>query len=474
MTLGLAPLKLAFYNIVSAAEAVKLAYEKMFGDEASIAEAEANLKATSLIIKDIVLDSIEAGKTVYNSIGEAIDEVVNISTIASENLSKVSLESAKNQAKANKAATDAAKLAEAQATRVVAQYERQASLQKQVRDNVSKSVAERKEANDKLAVILDEQEKALLRQADAVVAGAKAELQKNNSIENQAALISAIAGKEQVLADVAGKRSEQLTNQTALLREQKDLITSASDADLERQRIQREFEAEQETDPLKKLQLQKEAFELENQAILDDLERKREIYAEGTQARVDAEQDFLNKKQAIDNKISVNSNKIAEVQSKNDIKWADLTASSKLGIASSVLAGVADLVDKNSVAGKGIAVAQTGINTAQGIMQAFATLPTVAAIAAAAVIGLTGTLKTKDILTTKIPSATGRGFVSGGAGGGATPSAPAFNLVEGTADNQINDSINLGNQEPVQAYVVSGDVTTAQNLDNNIITESGL
>lgn len=474
LTLAFAPLKIAFYGIIAAAEGVKLAYEQMFGDETSIAKAQANLDETNEQLKDIARETVQAGKDVANNFSEAIDEVSNISNIASENLSKVSLKTATNQAKANKAATDGAKLAEAEAGRLVAQYERQAELQRQIRDDVSKSVSERQEANNKLAEILDEQEKSLLAQADAIIAGANAELQKNDSIENQAALISAIAGKEQVLADVAGKRSEQLTNQTALLREQKDLITSASDADLERQRIQREFEAEQETDPLKKLQLQKEAFELENQAILDDLERKRELYAEGTQARVDAEQDFLNKKQAIDNKISVNSNKIAEVQSKNDIKWADLTASSKLGIASSVLAGVADLVDKNSVAGKGIAVAQTGINTAQGIMQAFATLPTVAAIAAAAVIGLTGTLKTKDILTTKIPSATGRGFVSGGAGGGASPSAPAFNLVEGTADNQINDSINLGNQEPVQAYVVSGDVTTAQNLDNNIITESGL
>jgi hypothetical protein len=474
LTLAFAPLKIAFYGIIAAAEGVKLAYEQMFGDETSIAKAQANLDETNEQLKDIARETVQAGKDVANNFSEAIDEVSNISNIASENLSKVSLKTATNQAKANKAATDGAKLAEAEAGRLVAQYERQAELQRQIRDDVSKSVSERQEANNKLAEILDEQEKSLLAQADAIIAGANAELQKNDSIENQAALISAIAGKEQVLADVAGKRSEQLTNQTALLREQKDLITSASDADLERQRIQREFEAEQETDPLKKLELQKLAFELENQAILEDLERKRELYAEGTQARVDAEQDFLNKKQAIDNKISVNSNKIAEVQSKNDIKWADLTASSKLGIASNVLAGVADLVDKNSVAGKGIAVAQTGINTAQGIMQAFATLPTVAAIAASAVIGLTGTLKTKDILTTKIPSATGKGFVSGGAGGGATPSAPAFNLVEGTADNQINDSINLGNQEPVQAYVVSGDVTTAQNLDNNIITESGL
>ena len=477
MTIGLAPLKLAFYNIVLAAEAVKLAYEKMFGDDESIKEAEENLKATGLIIRDILTDVIDAGASIGKNIGEAIDEVSSIATVASENLSKVSLEAAKNQAKANKAATDGAKLAEAEAGRLVAQYERQAELQRQIRDDVSKSVSERQEANNKLAEILDEQEKSLLAQADAIIAGANAELQKNDSIENQAALISAIAGKEQVLADVAGKRSEQLTNQTALLREQKDLITSASDADLERQRIQREFEAEQETDPLKKLELQKLAFELENQAILEDLERKKELYAEGTQARIDAEQDYLNKKQAIDNKIALNTTKTAEVTSATEIKFADLTASAKLDIAGQALGAIAGLVDRQSVAGKGIAIAQVGVSTASGIIKALAANPPPNPLGAigAAIVGVAGLASTLSIVKEKIPSATGRGFVSGGAGGGATPPpAPAFNLVEGTADNQINDSINLGNQEPVQAYVVSGDVTTAQNLDNNIITESGL
>ena len=477
ITLGLAPLKLAFYTIVSAAQAVKLAYEKMFGDEASIAKAQDSLNETSQTIKDIAKEALDSGKSLVKNIGEAIDEVVSISTIAGENLSKVSLKAAKDQAKANKEAIDAAKLAEAQAGRLVAKHERDAELQRQIRDDVSKSVSERQEANNKLAEILDEQEKSLLAQADAIIAGANAEIQKKDSIENQAALISALAGKEQVLSDITGKRSEQLVNQTALLREQKDLITSATDADLERQRIQREFEAEQETDPLKKLELQKLAFELENQAILEDLERKKELYAEGTQARIDAEQDYLNKKQAIDNKIAVNTTKTAEVTSATEIKFADLTASAKLDIAGQALGAIAGLVDRQSVAGKGIAIAQVGVSTASGIIKALAANPPPNPLGAigAAIVGVAGLASTLSIVKEKIPSATGRGFVSGGAGGGATPPpAPSFNLVEGTADNQINDSINLGNQEPVQAYVVSGDVTTAQNLDNNIITESGL
>lgn len=471
------PFLIVINNLMLGLNSAALAYQVMFGDSTGILKAQKAIDETKKRISDLALETIAAGKEVVNGFSEAIDEVSNIGEIVGENLSKVSLKTANNQAKANKLAIDGAKLAEAQASRVVAQYERQASLQKQVRDNVSKSVSERQEANDKLAVILDEQEKALLRQADAIIAGANAELQKNNSIENQAALISAVAGKEQVLADISGKREEQLTQQTALLREQNDLATTISDAELERQRIQREFEAEQEIDPLKKLQLQKEAFDLENQAILDDLNRKKELYAEGTQARVDAEQDYLNKKQAIDNKISDNTTKTAEITSATEIKFADLTASAKLDIAGQALGAIAGLVDRQSIAGKGIAIAQVGVSTASGIIKALAENPPPNPLGAigAAIIGAAGLAQTLSIAKEKIPSATGKGFVSGGAtGGGSAPTAPSFNLVEGTEGNQINESINLGNQEPIQAFVVSGDVTTAQNLDKNIITESGL
>ena len=59
---------------------------------------------------------------------------------------------------------------------------------------------------------------------------------------------------------------------------------------------------------------------------------------------------------------------------------------------------------------------------------------------------------------------------AGGGAGGAT--APAFNLVEGTESNAIQDSIT--NQDTaIKAIVVSGDVTTAQSADRNAIDSSG-
>ena len=66
------------------------------------------------------------------------------------------------------------------------------------------------------------------------------------------------------------------------------------------------------------------------------------------------------------------------------------------------------------------------------------------------------------------------GDTSGGgadaAGGGAE--APAFNLVEGSESNAIQQSIQ-GQENAVKAYVVSGEVTTAQSADRNIVEGSG-
>ena len=65
--------------------------------------------------------------------------------------------------------------------------------------------------------------------------------------------------------------------------------------------------------------------------------------------------------------------------------------------------------------------------------------------------------------------------VSGGeapsdAGGGAAPSIPpAFNVVGASDSNQLADAIGGQSQQPVQAYVVANDVTTAQSLQNNIV-----
>lgn len=68
---------------------------------------------------------------------------------------------------------------------------------------------------------------------------------------------------------------------------------------------------------------------------------------------------------------------------------------------------------------------------------------------------------------------------AGGSGGdvGSAPtvgggSAPQFNVVGNSGVNQIAQT--LGNQQPVQAYVVANQVTTQQALDRNIVNNASL
>ena len=79
--------------------------------------------------------------------------------------------------------------------------------------------------------------------------------------------------------------------------------------------------------------------------------------------------------------------------------------------------------------------------------------------------------------TQKGLAALGKGGSTGGATGldglGGGPAAPEFNLVEGSESNAIQESIQGGN-EPIRAVVISGDVTTAQQVDRNIVEGSGL
>lgn len=60
----------------------------------------------------------------------------------------------------------------------------------------------------------------------------------------------------------------------------------------------------------------------------------------------------------------------------------------------------------------------------------------------------------------------------GGAGGGAAAPAPQFNVVGNTGVNQLAQT--LGNQQPIQAFVVANQVTTQQALDRNILNNASI
>jgi len=488
LTIAITPLKLSFYAIKLALQAAQLAWEDSFfggGDEEKMAQLRLDIEDTKTSISEVADEAVDAGSTIVDNFAEAVTEVGKITEIASENLSKVNIKAANETSKAYKAAKDAAILAQAESAALRAGYELEAAELKKIRDNVNLSLEERIKANDDLAVTSAKAEEQMKRQAQLAINLAELELKKNNSIENQAALIQANADLKAVEAEIAGKTEEVETNRVGLLNEQNALILTGIESERERNKLQREFDAEQEVDPLVKLEKQKTALELENEAILEDLEAKRLLYAEGTQQRVDAEQDYLNKKQGIDNQLVANTKATNEQIKAND----KATADAKLGIqkasldaASSAVGILAGFAEENKELQAASIIASNAIGIATNIIDtnaANARLTLEAGVAAPALITANfirmGTgIAASIAATAQGLSALGKGGDSSAGGAGATggAEAPAFNLVEGSESNAIQNSIQ-GQDNAVKAFVVSGDVTTAQSADRRIVEGSG-
>ena len=129
---------------------------------------------------------------------------------------------------------------------------------------------------------------------------------------------------------------------------------------------------------------------------------------------------------------------------------------------------------------KAVSISQTLISTAQSAIDSYKSLAGIPVVgpalgfAASAAAVTAGLLQVKQIKeqqfdggSTSISSSTGDS--SGGVVTSPTQ-APSFNIVGQSGFNQIAGA--LGQQPPTQAFVVAGDVTTAQQLQNNTIQQA--
>lgn len=156
-----------------------------------------------------------------------------------------------------------------------------------------------------------------------------------------------------------------------------------------------------------------------------------------------------------------------------DIEQAQQAA--KLGIISSALSMISEAVGANSVAGKAAAIASATINTYVGATKALATYPPPFGAIAAGITIAAGLLQVKKIISTNIPKPPGGSLpASGGGGGGGggasvpTIQAPQIETGGGSSSNagsQISETIAASSNRPVQAFVVSTEISSTQALD---------
>jgi|GEM_PF-1072951 len=541
LTNAIAPLKLAFYGIKLVIDEARLAWEESIfgdGDPKAIKALTKRIDETKDSLKQVGTDSIQATKNIVNNLGKAASEIGGVVEGTIDGVSKISVAGAYEQAKANVQLQNTAKLAEATQAGLVEQYDRQAEKLRQVRDEERNSVEDRIKANNDLKDVLDKQEKAMLATANAQIAAAAVTAKQNNNIENQTALINANTNKQGVLAQIEGLRSEQKANDLSLDRELNDLGKTKLETETELAINQKKFSAERITDTQAKLEAQKQAFADEliiEQKRLDDAKL---LYKEGTQARVDAEKEFALKKQEIDQQILLAEDGIAiekrnkavenqqllidaeassfEIKRKalieqerllledkalseeqrNAIEQQYSKARTEIGRlefeqkmaqaneTANVLGNLADLVGKQTAAGKALGIATALINTYVGVSEALkqkSTLPSpydyVAKAVNVAAILATGFKSVKAITAVKVPGGGGGGSApsmsaAGGGAAGGGGGAPSFNVVGNSGVNQIAQT--LGAQQPVQAYVVANNVTTQQALDRNIVRNASI
>jgi hypothetical protein len=331
-------------------------------------------------VKSAGKESIDVLTGVNDSFDKGV-EIVQKVTKATSDYVKETVKVAKTNVDLQKQS----EIAIAQNRIILEQKDREAEKLRQIRDDESKTIEDRIEANNKLAEVLKEQERLMIANADVLLASAQAQYDKNQSQENYLALLDAQAEKEGILAQVEGFRSEQLTNVNSLEREKADLIKETEEEALDRA-----------------IFLAESKKNLENQAIADSIA----------------------------------------------------------------------LVGANSKFGKAIATAQAIRDTYAGATKALAQGGIFGFISAAAITAA-GLANVKTINSTKEPKAPS-GFSTGSGGGSAavtTPPAqpPQFNIVGAGGTNQLAEAIGSQEKQPVKAYVVSNDVTTAQSMDRNIV-----
>lgn len=214
---------------------------------------------------------------------------------------------------------------------------------------------------------------------------------------------------------------------------------------------------------LKKANDQQEEF-----SRLDDERRKRENDAEElkkgeTLKRLQAEAAGLNSLNAYKQKLS-EEERIRE----------QAVADAKIGITQNTLALIGEIAGKGSKVGKAVALAQATISGIEGVQNAYTTAqksPVTAVFPAYPLVqaGLAGAFSLLQIRKIASTDPTGKSApnLGGGASGGGSVTAPSFNIVGQNPNNQLAQSIAGQQRQPIEAYVVSGNISSAQSLDRN-------
>lgn len=417
-----------------------------------------DLPGAAAELKNAGKEMVDVITGVDGSVEKASEKVSDLTKAASD-YGKQVIKNSKNLVFAEKEA----QLAEARNVGLKESFDVQAELQRQIRDDTSKSIEDRIAANNRLGEVLKEQSDLMKEEAQNVVNAAQARFNLTGKLEDEVALIQAKNELAAVEATVTGFVSEQLVNENALRQEKLELMNELKligESEFERQRLEAEIEREE---AIAKIEREVSDEETKNELLAAARQRYSDQIAEIDQSEADA-------------KDKARQEEIA----------ADLAATeAKIGFAKGALGALQGLAKEGSASAKALAVGQTILDAYKSINAVFANAAANPStilfpgypFVQAAIAGVNAFATVKKIMAVN-PEKPSGGSVAAPAGrsGGASvqSQAPAFNVVGASPENQLASAIGDREEKPVKAFVVSSEVSNAQALDRNIIESASI
>jgi hypothetical protein len=330
ITIAFTPFKLAFQGIKLAVLEVQRAWEQsVFGDkdQKRIKELTADIDETKTSIAEVGKNAVQAGKDIYNNFGAAVKSVGDVVSGVVQKTSEINVQAIYNQNKAAISAKNAAELAAARLSGLIEKYDRLAEQQRQIRDDETNSIDDRIAANEKLAEYLEKQRTEQLKQADLIIEAAESERNlKKGNIEAEKAYIDALNQRAAVEAQITGLQSEQKVNAVALQKGRIALNDSVAASNAKLFLDEKKQNAEFIRDEIERLAEKKRIAIEENNIELQRLQNNINNTKAGTQARVDAEIAFKEKKAEISNQIRTFDDQIAIAQNTREMARLDQLA----------------------------------------------------------------------------------------------------------------------------------------------------
>jgi len=477
-------------------------------------------------------DFSEALEQVKLAGADAVDALVGVEEggiEAVKNVAKTAFEYAKNLPNQIKEAVNsaqalvelekAAQLAAVQRQKIQLEYQRSAEVLRQLRDDETKSIDERIKANADLLALLEEQTAKEREQIEIQVAFARAEYEKNKTTENLVALRQAELELIDLTERLEGQRSEALTNQNSLMREQLDIQRSATEAANEAFETQAQASLDAEiarrtTDAKLILNEEEKArtlYEIERdrinkqEALNEQRNANRLLLVEEELARLEAQgqtetayyQDLANQKLQIDadynaNKEALDSERVANEKA-NDLRIVEnrrALQEASYQIASQSLEAISALQQafaKEAADGdeatkrrqfeiqKKLSLASaivSGIESVQNAFKSAAASPITSLLPAYPAIQATlaGAFAAAQVAAIGRSQFESTQISTSAASTATAPSvSPSFNVVGQSGINQLAESIGQQNRQPMRAYVVGSDVTSSQELERKRI-----